>query len=294
MLAFSKRGGSPTLRRAVRAGAPALLLVLAGCWVPLERGRVMEERLDKLEADAVEQQRALKERITAADRKIAEVQAKIDELNQAARRSGADLGVSVTRLQDELAKAKGELEVQQHRLGEIERSLSDVDARTDKRFAALRGRGALDEAEAAQKIQGLSRPDDRAAFLALAKQEDEQGSPGVARELYDEYYRRFPKDPSAVDAALRSGELAANQRRWKESFIANGWVYKNAPRSERLPDSMLGMANAMLELEELRADAPALLREIVQKYPKTQAAAKAKAKLAQLAPAKKKAKPKKK
>jgi TolA-binding protein len=284
------------LRIAMRGGGAVLLLALAGCWVPLERGRLMEERLDKLEADAAEQHRLVKDRIAAADRKIAEVQAKIDELNQAARRSGADLGVSVTRLQDDLAKAKGELEVEQHKLDELERTLSELDARTEKRFAALRGRGALDEADAKQKIGSLPRTDDKAAFLALAQKEDAQGSPGVARELFDEYVRRFPTDPSAPDAALRSGELAASQRRWKESFVAFGWVYKNAPRSERLPDAMLGMANAMLELDELKGDAPALLREIVQKYPRSPAAAKAKAKLAELpqtAPAAKKKAPRK-
>jgi TolA-binding protein len=55
---------------------------------------------------------------------------------------------------------------------------------------------------------------------------------------------------------------------------------------------MYGMATAMLELDDLRADAPALLKEIVTKYPKSPAAAKAKAKLNELAPPKKK-KPKK-
>jgi TolA-binding protein len=278
------------MRSALRILGPALALAASACWVPLERGQIMDSRLDKLEAarDAQsrrldelqrnidEQERAVKDRVAQVDKKIA-------ELNQASRRSGADLGVSVTHIQDDLAKAKGDLEVEQHKLGELEQKLADLQQSTDSRFAALRGRGALDEAEAKQLIEGLPRQDDKAAFLALAQQQEQKNNPGVARAIYDEYTRRFPNDPSAATAAVRSGDLAAGQGRWKEAFVAYGWVYKNAPRSERAPDAMLGMATAMLELDELKADAPAMLKEVVQKHPQSAAAAKARAKLAELA-----------
>lgn len=277
--------------RLLRAVAPALALALTACWVPLERGQIMDDRLDRLEAASSEQarrieeqQRLVKDRVAAVDKKIVEAQQKIDELNQAARRSGADLGVSVTRLQDELAKAKGDLEVEQHKLGQLEQALEDLQQSTETRFTALRGRGALDEAEAKKLVDSLPHQEDRAAFLALARKEEAKGNAGVARQLYDDYLRRWPTDPSAPDAAIRSGDLAAGQGRWKEAFVAYGWVYKNAPRSERAPDAMLGMASAMAELDDLRADAPAMLKEIVQKYPRSAAAAKAKQKLAELAP----------
>ena len=288
------------MRRLLRIAAPALALASSGCWVSLERGEMMESRLDKLESSSdaqvrriddqqrrlEEQERLLKDRVAAVDRKIIEAQQKIDELNQAARRSGADLGVSVTKLQDDVAKARGDLEVEQHKLGQLEQQLADMQQATDKRFAALKGRGALDEAEAKQLIESLPRQDDKVAFLALAQKEEEKGDAGVAKQLYDEYLRRFPNDPSAPQAALKSGALAADQGRWKDSFASYGWVYKNAPRSDAAPDAMFGMATAMLELDEFRADAPAVLKEIVAKYPKSAAAAKAKAKLAELTPKK--------
>ncbi|HET6440378.1 MAG TPA: tetratricopeptide repeat protein [Anaeromyxobacter sp.] len=287
------------MSRLLRTLAPAALLAaLPGCWVPLERGDIMDSRLDKLEASSDtqakrlddqqrridEQERVIKDRVAAVDKKIAEAQQKIDELNQAARRSGADLGVAVTRIQDDLAKAKGDLEVEEHKLDELSQRLNDLQQTTDTRFAALRGRGALDEAEAKQLIEALPRKDDKAAFLALAQQQEQKGNVGVARALYDEYVRRFPAEPSAVDATIHSGDLAMGQGRFKEAFVAYGWVTKNAPRSERMPDALLGMATSMLELDELKADAPAVLKQIVQQYPKSAAAAKAKAKLAELAP----------
>jgi TolA-binding protein len=279
------------LLRAHRVLGPALLLAASACWVPLEQGEVMSQRLDKLEGSTAdlrrrieEQERVVKDRVAAVDKKIAEAQHKIDELNQAARRSGADLGVAVNRLQDELAKAKGDLEVEHHKLGQIEQRLAELQQSTDTRFAALRGRGALDEAEAKQLIEGLPRQDDRAAFLALAQAQEQKGNAGVSRALYDEYVRRFPTDAAAPDAALHSGALAASQGRWKESFVAYGWVYKNAPRSEKVPDAMLGMAKAMIELEELKPEAPAMLEDLVRRHPKSAAAAKAKELLAKLQP----------
>ena len=89
---------------AVRLAAPALLLLLAGCWVPLERGRQMDARIARLEVETREQARTIdelvKEKLAQVDRKLAEVQQKLDELNTVSRAKGADLGVQVGRLQE--------------------------------------------------------------------------------------------------------------------------------------------------------------------------------------------------
>jgi TolA-binding protein len=259
--------------------------------MPLQKGREMELRLGQLEVESTrryeEQQRLLRERVATADRKIAEVQQKIDELNHAARRSGADLGVSLSRLQDDFTRVRGELEVQQHRLAQIEQSLQTIDSKAEKRFAALKGRGALDELEAKERIDTLQRPDDKAAFMALAQKEESQGDKGVARQLYDEYVRRWPGDPGAPEAAFRSGQISMGQRRWREAMVSYGWIYEKTPRSERASDALLGVGRAMLELDELKKDAPGVLREVTEKYPGTPAAAEAKQLLAGLAPAKK-------
>lgn len=281
-----------TIRSAVRAAPALALLSLSGCWVPLERGRMMEARLDQLESTQSEhgrrideQQKALQGRIAAADRKIAEVQHKIDELNQAARRSGADLGVQLSRLSDDVTKLRGEQEVTRHELTELDRSDAAYRAKTDRRFAGLQGKGALDEVLAQERLDTLPKADDKPAFLALAQKTEAEGDRSVARALYDEYVKRFPNDPGAPEAAFRSGELSSGQKRWRDALVAYGWIYEHAPRSERLPDAMLGMGNAMLELDDLKKDAPVVLRELVAKFPKSAAATKARDRLARLQPA---------
>jgi len=277
--------GAP-LRTALLAGA----LALAGCFVPVERGRQMEARIERLEVENVEQQRgldeqrqAVRERVEKVDQKIREVQAKIDELNQAARRSGADLGVTLARLQEEFAKVKGELEVAQHRLAEIDRAVGGLRSDTDARFTALKGQGALDAYEARQRIASLPKQDDKAAFLALATKEEERGEKGVAREIYEEYVRKWPTDPRSAEAGFRAGELLFAQNRFREALLAYGKVAEGFPRSDRAPHAMLAAAESMLRLD-MKDEAAAVLGQIVERYPKSDAASKAKARLHELTP----------
>lgn len=266
-----------------RAAALAAAASVAGCWVPLERGRQLEARVQRLEVQGEEQRTVFRERIAKADQKIQEVQTKIDELNQAARRSGADLGVQLTKLADELTRVKGELEVATHDLDTLERSLGALDTKTEGRFAALRGTGALEEYEAKQRLAALPKGDDRASLLSLAQKEEQEGDKGVARQLYEEYARRWPTDPKAAEARFRAGELLFGQRRWREALLAYGKVAEDFPRSELAPDAMLGAAESMLHLE-MKDEAQAVLEQLVQNYPKHKAAARAKARLAELAP----------
>ncbi len=282
--------------RSVGLAAPLAVLLLGGC-VSIEKGRQMEARLQRLEVQNVEQQRKLdeqrevvRERVAKVDQKIAEVQEKIDELNRAARRSGADLGVSVQRLQDELAKSKGELEVEQHRLDQLDKGLADLRTDTDGRFAALKGAGALDTFEARQKLATLQKPDDKNAFLALAQKEDQGGDAGVARELYEEYVRKWPSDPRSADAGFRAGQLLFDQKRYRESLLSFGKVAEDFPRSERAPQAMLGAADAMVKLD-MRDEAKAVLQQLLERYPKTDAAKGAKERLQTLTAASKKKQP---
>jgi tol-pal system protein YbgF len=274
----------------VRAALAVAVLPLAACFVPLEHGRKMDARIQALEEQNDEQEKTLEEqrqlvrdRVEKVDQKIREVQAKIDELNQAARRSGADLGVTLARLQDEFAKVKGELEVAQHRLLEIDRAVGGLRADTDARFTALKGQGALDAYEARQRIAALQRPDDKASFLALARAEEEKGEKGIAREIFEEYVRKWPSDPRAAEAGFRAGELLFDQKRFREALLSYGKVAEDFPRSDRAPEAMLGAAESMVRLD-MKDDAAAVLGQIVERYPKSQAAAKAKARLKELAP----------
>jgi TolA-binding protein len=274
--------------------AAAALGTLAACWVPMERGRQMESRIDRLESDATDAARRLddqravfKDRIARVDQKLVEVQAKLDELNQSARRSGADLSVGLDKLREELARIRGDLEVGQHRLAELEKGTTQLRADTEGRLAALKGAGALDEYEARRKIAALEKPDDRGAVLALGQREEEAGQRGVALDVYEQVVSRWPSDPVAADAGYRAGRLLASMKRWRDAILALGRVAENHPKSERAPDALLGVAEAMTELGMVE-DAKGVLAQVVERYPKAPAAKKAKDRLGALSPEEKK------
>jgi TolA-binding protein len=268
--------------------ASLIALVLAGCWVPAERGRQMERRIERLEeeneltARQIEEQRGLlRDRIAKVDEKIAEVQKKLDELNATAHRTGADVVARQDQLQQELAQMRGGLEVEQHKLAALEQLLQQSKQDAEGRFAALKGAGALDQYETRKKLDALKRPGDPQAFLALARQQDGAGEKAVARELYDELARRWPKDAAAADAQFRLGELAAADGRHREAILAFGKVAQEFPRTERAPDAMLRTGESLAALG-MRPEAVGVLRELQSKYPKSPAARTAAARIDEL------------
>ncbi len=280
-----------------RVAAPALLVALTGCWVPLEKGRQLEARVQRLEVETREQAQVvevqIREKIAQVDRKLREVQAKLDELNTVSRAKGADLGVAVVRLGDELNRVKGELEAQAHNLAELQKQVAESGKETETRLAALKGTGALDEAMARQKIAELPRPDDRAAVLALAASVEGDGDKGVARELYLHYVKRWPRDEKAPEAAFRAGQLLAQQGKWREAVVVYGKVAEDYPRSERAPEATLQVAEGLVQLGR-KDDAKVVLEQLVTDHPKTEAAKKARTRLAELFPARKAPPPRKK
>jgi len=278
-----------------------LLLSASACWVPVDRGRQMEERIRRLEdenaitARQLEEQRAVfRERIATVDQKVAEVQKKLDELNSAARRTGADVSASQDRLQESFTRLQGQLEEEQHRLQQLEAGLGSFRSDTEGRFAALKGAGALEEFEARRKVEGLRRPAEKSAFFALAQEQEAAGEKGVAKQLYDEFARKWPTDPRTADAWFRIGEIAYGEKRYRESVLAYGKVAQSFPRSDKAPDALFRTAEAMTALG-LKDDARVIYEDVVGKYPKASAARKASARLADLypKPAKRKPAPKK-
>ena len=274
--------------------APYVLLLVgaSACWVPLGRGKQMEARIQHLEGESEVAAKQLDELRAAVRERIAAVDAKISELNASAHRSGADLAVNQDRLQGEVVRLRGLLEEEGHKLEVLEQALTQQKSDTDARFAALKGAGALEEYEAKKKAGELKRPADKAEFFALAQAQEGKGERAVARELYEEFVKKWPSDPRAADAHFRLGELWYGDRRYRQAILEYGKVVQDFPRSDKAPDSLFRTGESMLALD-LKDDARGLFEEVTKRYPRSTAARRAKSRLAELAPSKKKANKKK-
>ena len=110
----------------------------------------------------------------------------------------------------------------------------------------------------------------------------------MARDLYQEFAKRWPADPRAADAHFRLGELWFGERRYREAILEYGKVAQDFPRSDKAPDSLLRTGESMLALDD-RDAAAKLFAEVVKRYPRTTAAQKARARLEELARRKNKA-----
>ena len=262
-----------------RLAALVLALGASGC-VTLGRGRQMEARIQRLEGESDVAARKIDEQREVIRQRVSAVDKKIDELNTAAHRSGADLAVNQDKLQDENRRLSGAVEELTHRLEEAEKGLAQQKSETDGRFAALKGSGALQEYEAREKARQLGRPTSKSEFLALAREQEAKGERAVAREIYEEYVKKWPSDARSADAHFRLGELWFGDRRYREAILEYGKVAQDFPRSDKAPDALLRTGESMLALD-LRDDARKLFEEVGSRYPNSTAAQRAKARLAE-------------
>ncbi len=270
-----------------------LLLAATGCWVPTEKGRHMDARIQKLETESASNAKQLEEQRNASRDRIARMDEKIAELNNSSRRSGADVVANQDRMQETITRLTGQLEEQQHQLQQSEQRFAQFQADTEARFAALKGAGALEDYEGRKRAATLKRPTEKGEFFALAMQQEQAGERAVARQLYEEYVKKWPTDPRAADAWFRMGEISYGEKRYREAVLAYGKVAQDFPRSDKAPDALLRTGESMLALD-LRDDARAILQDVVNRYPKTTAAKKASARLAEMSKNSKKKSPAKK
>ncbi len=181
------------------------------------------------------------------------LQEALDQLSRAARKSGADLAVDQEKAQNDITALRGQIEVLQHRLDAIEKAQADAQKQLDasNQVAALQKK-VLDAAE---------HPTDRAAIYALARQKLEQGLTQRARELFQDFLQRFPKDELAPNAQYWLGETYYAEKKWNEAIVEFQKVLKEHRSSDKVPDAFLkiGMSfqaqgdchNALLFYEEV-------------------------------------------
>jgi TolA-binding protein len=254
----------------VSALACAALIGLAGCWTSASHGDLIDQRLSALEADSKDQRQALEaqkealsEQLPKLDAKLKEVSDTLDKVNQATHRTGADVGVRLDELQEQIQQLRGALEETQHRLDQLNSAEQQAQQNSDRKVAAALGPQAVAEQSAKEKAMKLA-PADRSALFAAAYTQLNQKEVDVARELFAEYVRRYPKDAVAGEAQYEIGECYYQGGRYKEAAVALGKVTDAYPQSPKVCEARLGLAKSLMGLK-LRDDAKAALEETLGK-----------------------------
>ncbi len=267
----------------------ASLFGLSAC-VTSGHGDVIDQRLAALEADSKDQREALEAQrqelaaqLPKLDEKLKQVSEALDRLNQATHRSGADVSVRLDELEEHIQSLRGALEETQHRLDQATSAEQQAQKDSDLKLAAALGPQALAAATAREKALKMA-PADRSALYALAYRELQQEKDyDVARELFLEYLRRYPKDPQDGDAQYGVGQSHYLGGHYKESALAFGKVSELYPQSAKACDARLRKSGLSFVALKLKEDAKAALEETLNRCGGKVAVAKeARSKLAEL------------
>ncbi|EAU62007.1 tetratricopeptide repeat protein [Stigmatella aurantiaca] len=269
------------------------LFTLSGCFYPANRGRALEAKVDRLTADntrMTEELKQAREQLSATlpriDEKVAEVTRALEGLDKASRRNDADIGIQLQKTVEDMAQLRGQVETYIYKISELETALARTSEESEKKLLALQGSAAVKEAEAKKQAEALQRPTDKKEFLALAQEKAKAGEVLVARQLYTEFLKKWAKDALAGEAHFGLGETYFGEDKCREALFEYGKVIQDHTKTPSAPDAYLRSSDCFAKLK-MKDESRLALEELVKSYPKTEAAKKAKTKLAELDKAKK-------
>jgi tol-pal system protein YbgF len=250
-------------------------LVGAGCWYPGDRGVLLEERVGKLS----DENAALRRQLGESQEKLAKTQKRLDEqieqLDKAARRSDADIGIQVQRTVEDVAALRGQVETYQYKVAELETLLKKAQDDLEKKAASVDP-----DLAAKKKADEVKRPDDPKEFLRLAE-DTAKSDKTLARTLYNEFLKKWPKDAAAGEAHFGLGETYYTDEKCREALYEYGKVIQEFTKTRSAPDAYLRSADCFKKLKMV-AESKLALETLVKEHPKSDAAKTAKAKLAEL------------
>ncbi|MFO0597076.1 MAG: hypothetical protein U0228_17315 [Myxococcaceae bacterium] len=181
---------------------PALAsVVMAGCFFPADRGRVVENRLDALQGDNVKLRAELAETRTKVEETTAQLQTALDQLDRASRTTGANMGVKVDGAMQDIAVLRGQVESQQVKIQELETKLAEAKTAV-----------ATTPTPTEPKKDEPKRPDDPKEFLKLADDKSKAGEVELARKLYAEFIKKWPRDDGVGKPTSRSASSSSASR----------------------------------------------------------------------------------
>ena len=256
----------------MRTGSLAVLccaLSLAGCWTSAGEGEQMRRDIDALQTDLRTQRETLK---AETAQKAKELSDAMEALNRAARKSGADLAVDLEKAQTDISTLRGQIEVLQHRIDQIDNRQGESERRLAETAAILEQRKKQQyEAE---------HPTDKAAIYALAVKKLDANETGRARELLVSFLSRFRSDPLAGSAQYLLGQTFYAERRYKDAIVEFQKVLKEWKASEKVPDALLKIGLSFQSLGEC-GKAQLFFDEVTTNHKGTEAARIAKLKSAE-------------
>ncbi len=207
--------------------------------------------------------------------KQAELNAQMaDQLSQL-KRSLLDLNSQLEAMRAEMARMRGQDEQLARDVAELQRKTKDVQTGIDERI---------------RKLEPISVTVDDKQFLAdpeEKRQYDEAfasirtGDFAAAGVALSGFLRRYPASGYADSASFWLGNAQYGQRQYKEAIASFRSLLARNPSHPKASEAMLAIANCQIELKDPKG-ARKTIGELVQAYPKSEAAQAGRERLASL------------
>ncbi len=268
-----------------------LFLVVGGLWLS---GCVQPQQVDLIERE---------------QRRIRGDTANVQSEVEAMRANLADTRANLQQLQRDFSALKERIEETRYQVGrqigqssrEGDQRVKDLEARVGKLDEALKAQDALiksreeeikqlKESIAAQGTSSAAQPAEGMNEVASAESEAvkrdytnavralEKKDYRTAIARFKEFLKKNPKSRLANNAQYWIGECHYALREFDQAIVEFDTVRRKYPQGEKVPAALLKQGFAFAELGE-KVNARLVLQELVEKYPQSQEAARAKTRL---------------
>jgi tol-pal system protein YbgF len=191
------------------------------------------------------------------------------------RRSLLELNNQIELMRGELARMRGQDEQLARDVAELQRKQKDVQSGIDERIRKLEPiKVTLDDKEF------LADPEEKRlydeSFALIRKGDFIAAAPALAAFL-----RRYPSSGYADSALFWLGNAQYGNRQYKEAIGSFRQLVTTRPDHAKAPEALLAIANCQVELKDSKS-ARKTIGELVQAYPKSEAAQAGRERLASL------------
>jgi len=247
------------------------------CFYPASRGKALEDKAAQQEQELKDLEQKLATTLPKIDEKLDEVTKALESLDKVAHQSGADISVRLQKNVEDLATLRGQVEIYLFRIAELEKALK----KQEENVTELQGSDAGKVAAARHKFDELHKPADPKLYLALADSKSREGDHLLARQLYEDFMKKWPRDQLNGEAHFGRGETFYAEDKCREALAEYGKVIADYSKSASAPNAYLRSGDCFAKLK-MKDEARLALEELIKNYPRSPAAKEAKARLAAL------------
>ncbi|WP_243370586.1 tol-pal system protein YbgF [Geotalea sp. SG265] len=213
-------------------------------------------------------------------KKQMEMEAKLEQLAQAnasANTRLTTLTTEVKELQNRLTATAADMDAMKPGMAELKASIESIDAMVTDLNRPKTSKIEVVNREAAAAEGNPAHQDAYVKAFGLFS----ANNYNAAIDAFEAFMKAYPDSEYVGNAMYWVGECYYTQHNYNEALEAFSKVTTTFPNGNKVPDAMLKIGYTLMGMNE-PAKAKESLQALVEKYPKSQAAAKAREKLVRL------------